>query len=278
MLDAASLRQLDQFVTEAILSPKPQTIGDEIHDPYRSPVKEYTFKTNASVESQIDRVEMHFCTTYEPPEFDRLYLSTLNSHVLRSKKIPSKTGAQLAIQLASLVYFGKHYPSWETLTTMLFHQGRLDWMQVVSAPMLAFCKAAIDNSVSPNECLKLLREATTYHSSTMSRISRGRGFAAHLEAMKEAMGEDEQLPDFFRDPTWEMMGVTRTRKIKTDASEGLNAPEAGFFMPDPESVLVHYEVQDEGILFFVQSTQGRVESFCAALKRSTEKVRYLLDL
>ena len=61
----------------------------------------------------------------------------------------------------------------------------------------------------------------------------------------------EPVPALFTDSTWEMMRVTSTRKIKPDASEGLTAQEAGFFMPDPESVFVHYEVEDDGCIFFI---------------------------
>jgi len=65
--------------------------------------------------------------------------------------------------------------------------------------------------------------------------------------------------------------------IKTDATEGLMTQKAGFLMPDPESVFVHYEIEDDGCLFYIQSTKGRTKPFCDALQRAAEKVRALLD-
>ena len=74
-----------------------------------------------------------------------------------------------------------------------------------------------------------------------------------------------------------MMRVISTSKIKTDASEGLMAQEVGFFMPDPESVFVHYEVEDDGCAFFVQSTQGRSTPFCEALEKAEDVVKGILE-
>ena len=92
------------------------------------------------------------------------------------------------------------------------------------------------------------------------------------------MREHEPVPALFRDPTWEMMRVTSTGKIKTDASEGLMAQEAGLFMPDSESVFVHYEVEDNGCIFFIQSTKGRTWPFCEALRKAEDIVKHILQM
>jgi len=161
---------------------------------------------------------------------------------------------------------------------MTFRKGRLDWMQVVSPSMAAFCKLAAGSNTATTDSLRLLREAAKAHTSTMTRIMRGRGFAAHLEALREAILEaNEEVPNLFTDPTWDTMQVTSTRKIKTDASEGLMAQEAGFFMPDPESVWVHYEIGSEGCLFFVQGAVGLTESYCEALMAAAERIKDILD-
>jgi Choline/Carnitine o-acyltransferase len=112
----------------------------------------------------------------------------------------------------------------------------------------------------------------------MTRISSGRDFAAHLEALREVVREeDEPVPALFHDPTWDMMRVTGTRKIKTDASEGVRAQDTGgFLMPDPESLWVHYEVEEEACRFWVQSTPGRTGPFCDRLKEAAAKVQKIL--
>lgn len=161
---------------------------------------------------------------------------------------------------------------------MPFHRGRLDWMQVVSPAMFAFCKAALNPSIPTAEPKTLLREAAKVHTGTMTRIGRGKGFMAHLEALKAVLGKDEAMPAFFEDVSWKRMQVTSARKFKTDASEGLMTQEAGFLMPDPESVLIHYEVEDEGSRFDIQSTEGRTMGFSEALKEAAERLKVLLEM
>ena len=277
MLDAASLKQINHFITRAIFEHNVDIDKDGQVNGHAESIEEYKFVTNTSILHHIDRLQKEFDKRYIPVEFSHFRLSTVGNAFLHTKKIPSKAGAQLIIQLASLLYYEKQHASWETVTMMPFHQGRLDWMQVVSPNMYHFCKAALDEHIPLAERLALLGDAAQSHASTLTKIARGRGFAAHLEALQEVLQEHEPVPALFRDPTWEMMRVTSTRKIKTDASEGLMAQEAGFFMPDPESVFVHYEVEDDGCVFFIQSTQGRTMPFCEALKKAEDVVKGILE-
>lgn len=278
MLDALSVRPLNAFITDAITGIKPSSEVAKPSNGYEELVEQYRFTTDNCIDEEIVRVKEHFDATYSPAEFIRFDVPILNNGLLRAHKIPSKFGCQLAIQLASYLHYGQQYPSWETITTMTFRKGRLDWMQVVSPSMAAFCKLAARSNTATTDSLRLLREAAKAHTSTMTRIMRGRGFAAHLEALREAILEaNEELPNLFTDPTWDMMQVTSTRKIKTDASEGSMAQEAGFFMPDPESVWVHYEIGSEGCLFFVQGAVGLTESYCEALMAAAERIKDILD-
>lgn len=278
MIDALSVRPLNAFIADAIRGKEPSSGVAKPSNDSEELVEQYRFATDNCIDEEIVRVKEHFNATYSPAEFIRFELPILNNGLLRVHKIQSKFGCQLAIQLASYLHYGQQYPSWETITTMTFHKGRLDWMQVVSQSMAAFCKLAASSNTATTDCLRLLRKAAKAHTSTMTRITRGRGFAAHLEALREAILEaNEELPDLFTDPTWEVMQVTSTRKIKTDASEGLMVQEAGFYMPDPESVWVHYEIGSEGCLFFVQGAVGLTESYCEALMAAAERIKNILE-
>ena len=277
MLDAASLKQINRFITRAIIEHNVDIYKEGQVNGHAESIEEHAFVTDTSILDHIDRLQKEFDKRYSSVEFSHFRLSAVGNIFLHTKKIPSKAGIQLIIQLASLLYYEKQYPSWETVTMMPFHQGRLDWMQVVSPNMHHFCKAALDDHMPLAERLGLLRDAAQSHASTLTKIARGRGFAAHLEALQEVLQQHEPVPALFKDPTWELMRVTSTRKIKTDASEGLMAQEAGFFMPDPESVFVHYEVEDDGCVFFVQSTQGRTLPFCEALGKAEDVVKRILE-
>ena len=279
MLDVASLRQINNSVTTAILE---ATIDAEYNKHNHSNpniVEELKLHSNDILVDNINRVHNHVLTTFKPVEFTHFMLPSMGNIFLRDHKIASKSGIQVIIQLASLLYFGMQHPSWETLTMMLFRSGRLDWIQTVSPAMYEFCSSAFNDSIPLPQRRKLLREAASTHTSTMNRISRGRGFAAHLEALTEIALREEgaAVPEFFDDRTWKMMHVLSPRKMKTDASVGLNAQEAGFYMPDPESVFVHYEIEEVGCRFFVQSTEGRTGRFCEALEKAAREIGKLLE-
>lgn len=298
MLDAISLKQINKYISEAILEHNPETLPENT-DNLDASFEKHTFVIDETIKSHIARVQEQFQKAHKPVELNHFYLPNLGHNYLRAHKIPSKTGLQLIIQLASVLHFGRHHPSWETLTMAPFRKGRVDWMQVVSPAMYRFCHAAAapllsaptttttstppypaPAATSPVETLQLLRGATQAHTSTMTRIARGKGFMAHLTALRGMVLPHEPLPPLFLDQTWQaLMDVTSgARKIKTDASEDMGVREAGFWMPDPESVLVHYEVGEEGARIFVQGREGVTEKFFGAVKRAAGVVRGLLEL
>ena len=278
MLDAASLRQLNVSVTTAIIKFMPEAEHQEsIRDPFNI-LEELKFDINDLLVDSINRIQKHVKFAYSPIEFVHHTLPSMGKTFFRNQRVPPKAGIQAVIQLASLIYYGRQFPSWETLTMMPFRYGRLDWIQSVSPAMFTFCDVAFDESIHISRRSKLLREAASSHTSTMTRILRGRGFAAHLEALQEIAQQEGMSPDLFKDPTWSMMSCTSVRKLKTDASEGMNVQEAGFFMPDPESVFIHYELEELDCRLYVQSTEGRTSKFCRALEKAAKQVRQLLTV
>ena len=159
---------------------------------------------------------------------------------------------------------------------MHFDKGRLDWMQTISPAMAEFCEAAAGENAAPSECSKLFLDATAYHTATLSKIARGGGFAAHLNALSQLLEPGETMPSLFEGEVWNSMGVTSPKKLKTDNAEGMLSQEAGFFMPDPESFFVHYEIGREGCEFFVQGPQGGTSRFVDILANAAVRVKKLL--
>ncbi|MCJ1343272.1 hypothetical protein MMC31_001465 [Peltigera leucophlebia] len=265
MLDALSLKQLTH---------SPIEVAENLSE-------EFTFEKNEVIDAQIERIQKSFKKTHIPAEAAHFHLPTLGHSFLESHKISPKTGYQLIIQLTSLLHFGQQFPSWEVLTLMPFHKGRLDWMQVGSPAMLAFCRAAAaaisnaDNKTTPSELRMLLREAAMVHVRTMTRIARGRGFAAHMEALHEIVAQvlpdDDNLLALFRDQTWEkIIRVTNMRKIKTD--------ELGGMM---ESIFVHDEIEDEDGQFHIRTGSSQdcgTERLCRALDEAAGMFKRVLDI
>ncbi|KAL8994171.1 MAG: hypothetical protein Q9169_005790 [Polycauliona sp. 2 TL-2023] len=247
MLDALSLIQLNAAIQQALA--EPLVVGGIQQPDGSCSIQELSFTLNANLRLRIQRIEADFTNKHLPCEVSKLNLPKLSASILRHNRIPAKSGMQLVTQLACLMYYGRQRASWETVSLMRFHTGRLDWIQTITPAMKSFCHVAALESGAPDDStlLTLLHEAANTHASLVTRTSRGRGCMGYLEALREVVRNDDgdvDVPNLFQDPTWTMATVTSPRKIKTDASEGLCAQEAGFYMPDPESVLIHYEFKD----------------------------------
>lgn len=277
MLDAASVKQLNKCITDAIAGHETRVQPQVYATCQEESPKGHQFKINTPIVNSIIAAEDRFHANYQPIEFGRHEIYGFGKKALDNYKLTHKTGVQLLIQVAAAMFYGKQYPSWETVTTMPFHNGRLDWMQVVSEPMHAFCQAAKDATTPNAKVYELLQAAAKTHTVTRTRVARGHGFAAHLEALREVLQDDERVPALFQDSTWDLMHVTNTRKIKTDASDNMLVQEGGFFMPDPESVWVHYEIEHDRCTFWVQSTKGCTARFCEALDKAAGRIQSVLD-
>jgi hypothetical protein len=284
MLDAISMVQLNKMVTKAILDNKPRFQSEEPGTEFMEDMQEeLVLETNSEIVNNISRVGedfKNFKNLHKPTEVLQFHLFKLGNTFFRSFKIASKAGCHLVIQLASLMHFGQQYPCWEALATALFRQGRLDWMQVVSPSMYEFCASMVDNTRPPAELKALLQEAASTHSSTLAKTGRGKGFLAHCRYIREVVGEDETVPAFFEDPTWpSMMNTSTTRKIKTlFLPRDMMIQEGGYLMTDPESLLVHYEVEEDRCFFWIQGTAEHPKRFQEALERAADMVRNLLEM
>ena len=249
MVDGGSLQQLNEKIHKSILEHRsmPYVAEQEILAAGPTPFEELSFVVNPEIEAHIKRVQQQFTTIAGPLacEIDRYSIRHFGGAFLRSHNCAPKTGYQLVIQLASLLYFGYQPPSWETVSMRFFHKGRVDIIQVVVPTVNAFCASALDNNIPMAERRALFFAAAQAHTINVTRASRGRGFAGHLYALQEVRREGEEVPGLFTDPTY---GKTRPAKIMTDCTEWTSGvlQEGGWVMPDPEHVWVHYDVHDEG--------------------------------
>jgi hypothetical protein len=245
MIDGTTVKQLNEHITDAILSHKPEVAAAEAKltngKGLRFPAEEYTFTSTPALDRHILRVQQQFIvntTIVEPAPF---LLPSYGGQLMRSHKVPPKTGFQLIIQLASRMHFGYQPASWETISIRTFHKGRVEISQVILPPVAAFTAAAM-NPVTPREQLKkLFLEAAKAHANMVARASRGRGVDRHLSALRQVLSDDEETPWLFRDMVYER---TRPRKIMTDCSE-TRSLEAGFVLRDEENLWCHYEVDDD---------------------------------
>ena len=96
-----------------------------------------------------------------------------------------------------------------------FQKGRVDIFQTVLPSVADFCAAMRDGdrSVSKPMLRRQFQEAYKNLTTTLTRVSRGWGFAAHLYALQEVVRRDEDTSLLFIDPTY---SKTKPANLMTD--------------------------------------------------------------
>ncbi|KAL8705707.1 MAG: hypothetical protein Q9201_001182 [Fulgogasparrea decipioides] len=251
MLDGLSVRKLQQAVTAAILD------NDKITEATallavdaevaleKFPVEELTLVPDSASEQRISHIEEGFDKGFAPIELVHHEVCTFGNVFLRQYGCSPKSGYQLVIQLACLLYYGYQPPSWETVSTARFHKGRVDWIQTVTPSVSEFCSSVLDSTVSRVECRNLFFNAAVAHTNQVNKIARGHGFKAHLHALREMVDDQEPIPKLFRDPAWEATRVQSAKIVKTDCTEGLMLQETAFLTPTEACIFIHFEVEDD---------------------------------
>ncbi|KAL8893508.1 MAG: hypothetical protein Q9192_005192 [Flavoplaca navasiana] len=239
MLDGMSVRQLNRSITLAIQAHEARY---ETKDPLPSThdrLQELFFKTDSEIETQITLIRDTFRNKYSPIEFVHDEINILGAALLRAHKCPSKAGYQIIIQLACLVYYGYQPDSWETVSMSRFHMGRVDWIQASQTSMADFCAAALDQNVDHTQKRQFFFGTVNNFVNTLTQISQGYGFKAHMHALLAMVTEDETLPELFRDKAWRDTTVASVKTVKTDCLEGAMLQETAFLMPEPKCIFLH---------------------------------------
>ena len=250
IVDGGTVKQINESMKSAILDHNKEMPCEESTndlDYSSDEIENYAFESNSEIDKSISRVEEHFMAAKPAIEYSHFACTTFGTNFLRNHRCAPKAGYQLVIQLASLRYFDYQPPSWETISMRPFYKGRVEIIQTVLPPLFEFC-ASMHAKTGPAIYLRsLFSEAAKAHTNTTTRISRGGGFAGHLYALQEVVEESEELPLLFSDPTY---ANTRPGKIMTSCVPWRDSlQEAGFLLPDPEALYVHYEVNDERYVY-----------------------------
>lgn len=269
MLDGLSIRRLNQFLTEAIFSDggSIQGIDDRASDcnkqkwvSHDAPnlATEYTISLNPTYEARVNSIRNSFAKGIEPIEIKHIDLE-LGDTFFQERKVSTKTGFQILIQLASRFFYGYQPCSWETVSLARFLKGRVDWIQAIQEPMKNFCDTASamcssDNTCSAHQensareqekCQKLFFEAAIAYTNQRTRIGLGMGFKAHLHTLWALAPSCPESQIFFEDDQWVASSVASMKEVKNDSLEDIKVQEICFFMPRPECIYMHHDIHEE---------------------------------
>ena len=286
MLDAATVYPLNVFMSKEISNFTPKD-GEPPHS-FDIKLEEYTFTSTSEIDNHIKRVRMEYqgsCAGYEHCFFN---YEAFGASLTRDKRIQPKSTFQMAVALASYIHFGYNPAFWDGVSLASFYRGRVENNQITLPSAISFTVAALDDSVPISDRRKLLFNAVKGHTNSVTRAVRGRGFDRHMTSLRQMLRENEEVPDLFVDEVYQR---SRPRKIMCHCHETAMA-EKGFALRDPESIWVHFEVNEYryiilsqikvhtnlflSVNFSITGHVGKAEAFTTILKEALEQVRLLL--
>jgi len=98
--------------------------------------------------------------------------------------------------------YGKNRPTYESVTTRGFAQGRTEANRTVSDECVAFCNAMADPEVEGEQCVQLFRAALKAQGEYIGAASEGKGVDRHLFGLKQLLKEGEEVPAIYKDPAY----------------------------------------------------------------------------
>ncbi|KAL3417438.1 mycocerosic acid synthase [Phlyctema vagabunda] len=271
MIDASTVYPLNIFMTNEIMRHMPDASSSSDIDPV--PSKEYIFNSNENIEIHINRVRKEYRDSCAGFEHRFLDYDGMGASLPRQKRFPLKSTFQIAVALASRMHFDYNPAFWDGVSLASFYRGRVDINQVTVPAVVAFCNSAYDESITVSARRKLLYNATKTHANSVTRAVRGRGFDRYMTSLRQMLKEDEPVPELFTDPVYLK---SRPRKIMSHCHD-TGMLEKGFALRDPDSVWVHFEVQDASVRFSITGQIGQTERFENKLKEALETVKNLLN-
>jgi acyl transferase domain-containing protein/NADPH:quinone reductase-like Zn-dependent oxidoreductase/acyl carrier protein len=284
-LDGLSVRQLQEYITDEIFAHPSSTPLTEQHIP-ASTVRELAFDIPPLIAKSIEEQTSHNLASYKPIGAFRHHFSELSRSFLGSKGLRSKGTVLISILLATRLFYGFFEPAWETVTVAKYAKGRIDWLQSLTPDIALWIEAAIKFMESGKgdaaDLVRKLRDAAIGHAQTLRQVADGRGYVEPLYSlMGVALAEEEELPELFSSAAWRHCDRHATpKRAKTDClgSGGyLRMQEGGFFMPNPNSVFVHYEVHHPDPLIVVQGLEEDVAKFEGCLNQAIKTVRAVIE-
>ncbi|KAH9883278.1 polyketide synthase [Xylariomycetidae sp. FL2044] len=202
----------------------------------------------------------------------------LGAGYLRRLKLPPRTVFQMVLQVALRWHYGYNPGSLDVVSQAQFLKGRVETFNVQTAEVAAFCAAAADpdSGVDLRDKKRLLAAAVKSHARWVAMVSRGRGWARHVVALKEVLrpGEEEEAaPALYADPVYER---TRERKVFTTFGDS-GCPELGGCWADRSALWISCEVTEDGARLVVINGEGRGLEFIEHVKAASEVVKELIS-
>lgn len=198
MMDGTPTHRLNDHTNMLIFTNKLDLTDPSTRSDLPEPIA-LKFNIGAEMEQAIDRAIINHRSIIGQHELKVQAFQGYGKGLIKRFKCSPDAYVQMIIQLAYHKMYGVNRPTYESAATRRFQQGRTETCRSVSDESVAFCNAMADPEVSPERCVKALREAIDAHVKYITDASDGKGVDRHLFGLKKCLKEGEELPALYKD-------------------------------------------------------------------------------
>ncbi|KAN0086609.1 Acyltransferase ChoActase/COT/CPT [Elaphomyces granulatus] len=198
MMDGTPTHRLNDYVNKVIFN----SLLDFDNPSMRSDLPDPTpliFQLNTEVEKAIADALREHQSHMAAHELRVQAFQAYGKGLIKKFKCSPDAYVQMLIQLAYFKMYGLNRPTYESVATHKFQEGRTETTRSVSDESVAFCRAQADPAVSREEVVQLFRAALAAHTKYTLEATEGRGVDRHLFGLKRLLREGEKLPALYED-------------------------------------------------------------------------------
>lgn len=201
MMDGTSTLRLNEFVTNAVFKNTLDFSDSSVRSHLPDPTLIH-FHVTKEVQAEIERAQKDFNEVIDAHELRVQAYQAYGKGLIKKLKCSPDAYVQMIIQLAYFKMYGKNRPTYESVMTRRFQQGRTEACRSVSAESMAFCKAMADDSLDASEKAALFHKALKAHVAYVAQASVGQGVDRHLFGLKKLLGPYDEVPAIYQDPAY----------------------------------------------------------------------------
>lgn len=207
MMDGTTTHRLNDYVCGAISAKKKaQKPAHSVRFQLQEP-QLIEFRVNDEVQAEIKRAQQDFRETIDAHELSVQAYQGYGKGLIKKLGCSPDAYVQMIIQLADYKMYGRSRPTYESVMTRRFQQGRTEAGRTVSQDSAVFCRAMTDDSVDSKEVAALFRKALKTHVEYVTAALGGKGVDRHLFGLKKLLEPGEDVPAIFQDPAYSYSGT-----------------------------------------------------------------------
>ncbi|EON63713.1 carnitine O-acetyltransferase [Coniosporium apollinis CBS 100218] len=272
MMDGTPTHRLNDYANATIFGNKLDFDNPNVRSSLPEPVP-VNFKIDAELQDDLLEAQRHFEKQIGQHELRVQAYQGYGKGLIKKFKCSPDAYVQMLIQLAYHKFYGRNRPTYESAATRRFQQGRTETCRTVSDESVAFCEAMANPDVTPEDCVKLFRDALKMHVQYISDASDGRGVDRHLFGLKKCLKKGEEVPEIYNDPayTYSSTWFISSSQLSSEYFNGY-----GWSQVIDEGWGIAYMINENSIQFNIVSKGLGADRMAFWLSEAANEIRDLL--